>query len=92
MHGFASAPDYYAQSSSGQFVGRVRVPLLLLSALDDPFIPPDCIPRSLPESVTLEICPNGGHLGFVEGPLWRPRFYAERRAIEFLAAHLRLDQ
>ena len=27
------------------------------------------------------------HLGFVEGPPWSPRFYAESRTIEFLARH-----
>ena len=89
VHGFASAPDYYAQSSSGPFVERVRVPLLLLSAEDDPFIPAATIPRFVQNSrVTLEIWPKGGHLGFVEGPPWRPRFYAERRAVEFLAQHV----
>ena len=88
VHGFGSAPDYYAQSSSRSFVERVRVPLLLLSAADDPFIPAQCIPRPANRSVTLEISPEGGHLGFVEGPPWRPRFYAERRAVEFLAQHV----
>ena len=89
VHGFSSAVDYYAQSSSSRFVNDVRVPLLLLSAEDDPFIPAECIPREVPDCVTLEIHPNGGHLGFVEGPIWSPRFYAERRAIEFLAQQIR---
>lgn len=89
LHGFEGALDYYAQSSSGGFVDRVRTPLLLLSAEDDPFIPGRCIPRTENPSVTTEIWPNGGHLGFVEGPLWRPRFYAERRAVAFLAGHVK---
>jgi uncharacterized protein len=88
VHGFADAEDYYAQSSSAAFVSAVRVPLLLLSAEDDPFIPARCIPRIANPSVTLEVWPRGGHLGFVEGPPWRPRFYAERRAVEFLAQHV----
>lgn len=88
LHGFAGATDYYAQSSSGAFVDRVRVPLLLLSAEDDPFIPARCIPRSSNPAVTVEVSPKGGHLGFVEGSPWAPRFYAERRAAEFLAGFL----
>jgi len=84
VHGFAGAPDYYAQSSSARFIQNIRIPTLLLSAADDPFIPAECIPRAVPEGVTLEVWPRGGHLGFVEGPPWRPRFYAEHRAIEFL--------
>jgi uncharacterized protein len=88
VHGFAGATDYYAQSSSGPFVDRIRVPLLLLSAADDPFIPAECIPMVTNPAVTLEVSPKGGHLGFVEGPMWAPRFHAERRAAEFLASHL----
>lgn len=88
VHGFASAPDYYTQSSSGQFVERVRTPLLLLSAADDPFIPARCIPKVTNPSVSVELSTRGGHLGFVEGPPWRPRYYAERRAAEFLAQHV----
>jgi predicted alpha/beta-fold hydrolase len=88
VHGFAGARDYYAQSSSGAFVDRVRIPLLLLSAEDDPFIPARCIPRTENAFVTLEVWREGGHLGFVTGPPWRPRFYAERRAADFLAGQL----
>src|SRR5256885_12281679 len=57
----------------------ICVPLLLLSAADDPFIPARCIPRVTNPVVELEISPRGGHLGFIEGPIWRPRYYAERR-------------
>ena len=85
VHGFASAPDYYAQSSSGRFVQSVRIPLLLLSAEDDPFIPAASIPREVPPNVTLEVHEKGGHLGFVEQP---PGFYAERRVVEYLAGFL----
>jgi predicted alpha/beta-fold hydrolase len=91
VHGFAGAEDYWAQSSSGPFVARVRVPLLLLSAEDDPFIPAQAIPRAAAAAnplVTLEVHPHGGHLGFVEGTLLHPRYYAERRALDFLEAHL----
>ena len=60
----------------------------LLSAADDPFIPARCIPRTANPHVSLEVWEKGGHLGFVEGPIFRPRFYAERRAAAFLEEHL----
>ncbi len=88
VHGFQSAPDYYAQCSSGPFVEKIRVPLLLLSAEDDPFIPANTIARTANPQVTLEVTQKGGHLGFIEGPWYRPRFYAERRAVEFLGEQL----
>ena len=90
VHGFAGAEDYWAQSSSGPYVARVRVPLLLLAAEDDPFIPSSCLPRKAATEnpcVALETYPRGGHLGFVAGP-YLPRFWAEERVAEFLAGHL----
>jgi predicted alpha/beta-fold hydrolase len=64
----------------------VRRPALLISALDDPFVPPVALPdpAALPPTVTLEVTPRGGHVGFVEGLPWRARSWAERRAMGFL--------
>ena len=91
LHGFESAEDYWTRSSSAQFVAGVRRPLLLLSADDDPLVSP----RSLPveaaarnQAVTLEVTSGGGHVAFVSGAPWRPRFWAEERAMDFLAGCL----
>jgi predicted alpha/beta-fold hydrolase len=90
LHGFADEEDYWRRASSKPYLPRVRRPTLLLSAVDDPFIPgwslPD--PRSLPPQVRAEFVPNGGHVGFVEGRPWRASSWAERRAVEFLATVL----
>src|SRR4051812_17871823 len=40
VHGFAGAVDYYRRSSSLGFLSSIRRPTLLLSAYDDPFLPP----------------------------------------------------
>jgi predicted alpha/beta-fold hydrolase len=88
VFGFGTAERYYAESSSGPFVPRVRLPLYLLSARDDPFIPAAAIPQVDNPRVTLEVTERGGHLGFVAGSIARPRFHAEERALEFLAAHV----
>ena len=91
IHGFASARDYWRRCSSAQFVGGVRRDLLLLSADDDPLVPAASIPvdaaRRNP-AVTLEVTSGGGHVAFVSGPPLRPGFWAEERAIDFLAARL----
>lgn len=39
-HGFTGAEDYYQRSSSLGFLPAIRVPTLLFSAVDDPFLPP----------------------------------------------------
>lgn len=70
LHGFAGADDYYARSSAGPLLGRIRVPTLLLHARNDPFLPPAALPRAdgLPPAVNLELLAQGGHVGFVHGP------------------------
>ena len=45
-------------------------------------------PRTLPGEVRAEFVPIGGHVGFVEGRPWRATSWAERRAVDFLAAAL----
>lgn len=94
VHGFRDAADYYAQSSSIQFLPGIRVPTLLLSARDDPFHPPEVldeverIAQTNPYLAT-DFPARGGHVGFVEGAVpWRARSYAESRAASFLAQKL----
>jgi predicted alpha/beta-fold hydrolase len=88
LHGFADARDYWARASCGPYLAAVRRPLLLLNALDDPFIPAACLPdpRTLPPGVRAEFSARGGHVGFWEaaGP-GRLRPWAERRAVDFVA-------
>jgi predicted alpha/beta-fold hydrolase len=89
VHGFRDARDYYARSSSIRFLEGIRVPTFLLSAIDDPFLPPAVIDRvrdiaSANSCVHLEVTDRGGHVGFVEGLVpWRARYYAEARAFRF---------
>jgi predicted alpha/beta-fold hydrolase len=90
VHGFRDAHDYYTRSSSIRFLHRIRLPTLLLSSRDDPFLPEDvlgdvvAIARDNP-CLTVEFTDGGGHVGFVAGSPWRVEYYAERRAGEFLA-------
>jgi predicted alpha/beta-fold hydrolase len=90
LHGFADELDYWTRASSGPYLARLRRPALLLNARDDPFIPPGALPdpATLPSGVCAEFPAHGGHAGFVDGPPWRVGSWAERRAVEFLAALL----
>ena len=90
LHGFADEVDYWRRASCGPYLARVRVPTLLISALDDPFVPVTALPdpAQLPPGVALEVTERGGHVGFVEGPPWRVTSWAERRAVEFLRSVL----
>lgn len=91
LHGFAGAEDYYKQSSSRQYLPEIRIPTLLLHALDDPFMTPETIPNEneLPENVTLELASKGGHVGFVGGQYpWRPEYWLEQRIIDYMEQYL----
>jgi predicted alpha/beta-fold hydrolase len=88
LHGFADERDYWRRSSSGPFLARIRRPVLLINALDDPFIPIASLPgpAALSPGIHTEFTAHGGHAGFLEGVLpWRARSWAETRAMDFLA-------
>ena len=86
LHGFADEVDYWRRASCGPYLAKVRRPTLLISAVDDPFVPASALPDPLvlPPNVLLEATERGGHVGFVEGPPWRVTSWAERRAVDFL--------
>ena len=89
LHGFADAQDYWTRSSSGPLLHRICRPTLLIGARDDPFVPAASLPdpARLPAGVRAEFSDRGGHAGFVEaGWPWPRPSWAERRAVEFLAA------
>ena len=92
LHGFRDAQDYYRRSSSLPRLRDIRLNTLLLSAIDDPMLPPEVldevqeVARSNP-ALHIEFVQRGGHAGFIAGRLpWRPFYYAEYRVGEFFAA------
>ncbi len=86
IHGFRDAADYWAQSSSRQFLSRISVPTLILSARNDPFLTPESFPVAEAEAnplLFLEAPESGGHVGFVDLAMGlKP--WSERRVVEFL--------
>lgn len=86
LYGFANAAAYYAACSSGPWVAQIRTPTLLISAEDDPLAPAALLPaesRANPQVQFLTTA-HGGHVGFVDGSVVRPRFWAEEQALAFL--------
>jgi hypothetical protein len=86
LHGFDSAEDYWARSSCRGFLDRIRIPALILNALDDPFLADGCYP--IQEAVThphvyLEMPEAGGHAGFVTFGR-RGEYWSETRAAEWV--------
>jgi uncharacterized protein len=65
--GYRDAPDYYEANRSGRFLPGIKMPTLIVHALDDPWIPSACyttIDWSRLPMIETALTPNGGHLGF----------------------------
>jgi len=88
MNGFESAEDYWLKSSSKQYIEHIRVPTLMVSAKNDPFLTPECFPYELVKHnsrLTLETPDFGGHVGFMSFNK-NKRYWSEQRAIEYLSS------
>ena len=85
VHGFKDAKDYYTKNSSKQFLKDIHTPTLMIHAIDDPFMPASVLPKEeqLSKYIRLELSKNGGHVGFVQGSLLKPRYWLESRIKEF---------
>ena len=85
--GFRDAEDYYYRASAMRVVDRIRVPALIITAKDDPFVPLE--PFTAPAitanpCITLIVTPHGGHCGFVEARSSESDgYWAERRIVAF---------
>ena len=88
-HGFNGASDYYHRASAMRVIDRVARPALILSAADDPFVPPAIFDAPAVKNnphITTMITSCGGHCAFVESPNGYDGYFAERTVVEFLTA------
>lgn len=94
--GFASAEDYYHRASAMRVIDRISVPALILTAADDPFVPPE--PFDNPKLrgnpyIQLVLTARGGHCGFLEhASNGYDGYWAERQIVEFAAAICNADR
>lgn len=88
IHGFDSAQDYYTKSSSKQFLTYIKTPTLIIHSSDDPFMTTEILPEEdeISDSITMEILENGGHVGFVNGSLFKPEYWLEKRIVNYFTA------
>lgn len=68
VHGFRNTEDYWRRASAKPVLGGVRVPLLLLNASNDPFMPATMLPgpHEVSREVRIERPADGGHVGFAQ--------------------------
>lgn len=87
--GFKDADDYYARSSARRVAGQIRLPTLILTSQDDPFVPfaPfEDLPIRENRNITVVAPRHGGHCAFISQEDGDERFWAEARIAEFCRA------
>ncbi len=88
--GFRDATDYYARSSALRVAAGIRVPTLIVTAQDDPFVPFASFsdPAIANNAHIRVIAPeHGGHCSFLSRYAGDARFWAEACVMEFFAGH-----
>ena len=85
IHGFRDTDDYWDRASSKPGLAAIRVPALIINAKNDPFVPAFSLPGQgeVAACVLLEQPPQGGHVGFVNGPFPGSLDWLPRRMIAF---------
>lgn len=85
IYGYRDSADYYANAASLPALPQIRVPTLLIYSKDDPIAPPPDFPDEALTNPKLHFLQTqrGGHVGFMDGSLLRPGFWAEREALAF---------
>lgn len=81
--GYADAAAYYAAASAGPLLSGARRPTLILSAVDDPFVPMSAFDpfRRAHPLVAIVHPRGGGHCGYWSAT--RPRYWAAGAALDF---------
>ena len=92
--GFRDASDYYHRASAMRVVDRIRVPALIITAEDDPFVPvgPFRDPKlEANPHITLVVTRHGGHCGFVADPNGQgdDGYWAENQIVRFAERAMR---
>ena len=86
--GYRNAADYYERSGARHVLESIRVPTLLITAQDDPFVPFASfdVPRISANPRMQLITPaNGGHCGFLQrARANEDERWAENRIVEFI--------
>ena len=89
--GYRSAADYYERTGARHMLGSIRVPTLIITAQDDPFIPHRIFQSPALRAnpwIRLAAPPHGGHCGFIQRTrAQEDRYWAENRLLDFITGH-----
>ena len=84
--GFRDAEEYYESAGAKRVTANVRVPLLLITAEDDPFVPyVSFLAARVEKNPAIQFVPtrHGGHCAYISAHSGAERFWAEERIVDF---------
>jgi predicted alpha/beta-fold hydrolase len=87
--GYRDAQDYYDNVGAKRVAAQIRVPMLMITAQNDPFVPyASFLAAKISANSAIQfVAPqHGGHCGFISKHSESERFWAEQRIVEFCAA------
>lgn len=90
LHGFKSAEDFYTRSSSDRVYDKIKIPALIVNAINDPMLGQKCYPFDIVEdheTLFLETPATGGHVGFSLRK--QDHSWMDERAFEFISKYLK---
>lgn len=90
LSGFRDAMDYYANASAASKLAGIAVPTLILTAADDPLVPPYLFEQAeRSEFVQLHVTRHGGHVGYIARRGLDPdRRWLDWRVVDWATAEL----
>jgi uncharacterized protein len=95
MSGFGTAERYYREASSLRVVPRIAIPTLILTAANDPFVPPEQFVRPEVQAnphVRVVLTDDGGHCAFVSEPdPSHDGYWAEHAIVRWAQHHASRD-
>ena len=90
ISGYGTAEAFHQQASAKNFLAGIRIPTLLVSAVNDPILTEACFPVDLARPhafLHLELTEQGGHCGFIQKGE-REFSWAEMRSLAFCRQYL----
>lgn len=87
VFGFESSEDYWQKASAKPFIPEIKVPTLLINALDDSFLSEECYPTKEAKNMNnfYLLTPNyGGHVGFMSSFTNTENYWLENQITQFI--------
>lgn len=90
LSGFRDGPEYYRLASPAPLLPSIAVSTLLVTAADDPMIPPSIFEQAhVNPAIKLEITSRGGHMGYISTTRHTPDgWWIDWRLLDWLQSDL----